>query len=94
MNRPLIIDSHDWFKTGLHSETKHRSDSDSSAVALYGIFSLAKLNKNTILRLKYNNINFLFTELLYKITFALVIFGQKQHSCDIALAAGVISLIT
>ncbi len=43
-----------------------------------------------MLCLKYNIINFLFTELLYKITFALVLFGQKQHSCNIALAARVI----
>ncbi len=48
--------------------------------------------KQTMLCLKYNNINFLFTELLYKITFALVIFGTKSAivwycsccSCDIA----------
>ncbi len=38
---------------------------------------------NIYFKLLLNTI-FLFTELLYKITFALVAFGHIQHSCDIA----------
>ncbi len=38
-----------------------------------------------------HNINFLFTEMLYKIAF--VGFGNNQYLCDIARAARVITLI-
>ncbi len=95
----LFIESLDSFKMWINSETNqrcdaHRRNSSLETCVKANIFS-AKLSKTDILCFFYKktHINYLFTELLYKITFKLVIFVTKRHSCDIALAAHMVSLI-
>ncbi len=52
---------------------------------------IVQKTNNIVFSTILHNINFLFTEMLYKIAF--VGFGNNQYLCDIARAARVITLI-
>ncbi len=89
-----IIGSHDSFKTRIHSETKP-SDAQQFCYGFKGSYVLCKIEQKHIIScLKYNTIS---TSYLLNCCIKSHLHscksGQKRHSCDIAVAARVISLI-